>query len=351
VGDALVGDALVGDALVGATLVGDAEVGTAVVGDALVGDTLVGDVVVVVGDAEVGVGVVGNTVAVVGAAEVGTAVVGDALVGDAVVGDGAVGTAGAALVPTVMIGSKEKPCSAYSATPLPKKGVRRSTSVLPSESRVCTMKAARTSPASGQLLPGESVTAYAPLPACSADSTRWVPTLEPAVPCVTDSAGMPPLRATSKLTSVFCVAGALVSSYILTDMLKSLEPPAVSALVVMASRKRYFFASALSRYTASFCLNWPSCVGSSCDCCHEQRALPSYAAGRGPVPCSSSTDARRTSLMSKTQSPLASPKKVPLAIAPAQHEPSAARARRASGARGDGTESPSSRRRRPPSTA
>ena len=67
--------------------------------------------------------------------------------------------------------------------------------------------------------------------------------------------------------------------------------------------KRYFFASARSRYTASFCLNSPSSVGSSCACCHSHSASPSYAVGIAVVVAdSSSTDARRSSSSARSAS-------------------------------------------------
>ena len=58
---------------------------------------------------------------------------------------------------TSSTGSKLNPWSAYSATPLPKKGQRRSTSVLPSASSVSTITAARTEPPSAHAPTGASV--------------------------------------------------------------------------------------------------------------------------------------------------------------------------------------------------
>ena len=180
-----------------------------------------------------------------------------------------------AITPIVRIGSKEKPCSAYSVTPLPKKGMRRSTSVAPSESRVCTITAASTRPPTGQALKGDSVTLYNPPPVLTAVATMLPPTPGPSVPWVAMSVGMPcPLTATSSDTSVCSAAATLASLYSRTSIVSAADASASSELAEIDSTKRYFFASALSRYTASFCLNAPSCVGSSCDCCHAHSAPP-----------------------------------------------------------------------------
>ena len=313
---------VVGDAL------GDA-LGDAVVGDAL-GDAdgdLLGDVL---GDC-VAPGLVGEEVGAALGDTLGDAVVGDAL-GDAL-GD-TLGDALGASVPmatsTLTIGLNAKPCAAYSATPLPKNGMRRSTSVAPSESRVCTITAACSSTPRCQALAGVSAAAYTPPPTWAAATTMFAPTAAPSVPCVAASAGAcRPLVATSSDTSVCAAAAALCSLNSRTATEKASVVPATSAPAVTEARNRYFFASALSRYTASFCLNAPSCVGSSCACCHAHSAAPAgLCVGTGPDPASSSTDARRTSLMSKTQSPFVSPNKRPTATSPEQHVPSSASERR-----------------------